>query len=671
MKYRATPNSLPAVRAILIAWLAAGIASPAAAQAPPAKPGQGGTAVADLSSLDLESLLNLKVTTASKVTEKLSQAPGVISVVTKDELRRFGGITLREVLERVTGLSGTSTYFTDRSLVAVRGNQTRIDGGHILILINGRPTREILQGGIVSDLMESFPLSALERIEVIRGPGSVLYGSNAFSGVINLITQKASGQRLTLTGFGGEKGARGGAAQAMFTRGDLEVFAAGQFRQKPDWGIPYRYRNPATGAVAAQNVNIQDHGPGAYLGVNYKGLSFMSSLTEWKSSYFVRGTVGENQWRRGFADLGYTLKPRDNWDMGFNLTYTRNTLRASAFPAIRRDSTDVVGEWTNSVELGSKDRVTFGTLFNHIQGRELYYLANPNLTISRGSRPGGALYAQWDHQLLSSVKLIGGLQAIKFGDIDLSVVPRGGVVWNPSEHLYVKGLYSEAFRAPSINETRLDHPTGLKGNRSLRPEKVGTLDIGIGYQSENVQAGVNYFRSRLADTIGVVLVDPSVSLRRYSNLGAANFQGVEMEGKYYFRKNLLLMGSVMYQANDDGAGKSNVTPVSNWGLKAGASYETGGLTMSLFENYQGPLARLNSVNPPVQAYHLVTARVRYDLSKHMRSDSKHGYAFFVHADNLANRQVWLPDWGGAPGDTIPVHRGRTVYFGLEVTLKGE
>src|ERR1700726_4938553 len=125
----------------------------------------------DLGSLDLESLLSTKVITASKFSENLADAPGIISVISQDDLRRFGGTTLEEVLERVAGLSLASAYFTDRSLIAARGDQTKINGGHILFLINGRPTREILEGGLISDLLEAFPVNVLERIEVIKGPG--------------------------------------------------------------------------------------------------------------------------------------------------------------------------------------------------------------------------------------------------------------------------------------------------------------------------------------------------------------------------------------------------------------------------------------------------------------------------------------------------------------------
>src|SRR5262245_53576408 len=114
----------------------------------PNQPPQGrcveGRRVSDLFNVDLEALLNTPIVTASRFSEPESDAPGAISVVSRDEIGRFGGTTLHDVLERVPGLSGTTAYFTDRSMVAARGDQTKIDGGHILLLINGRPTREIL-----------------------------------------------------------------------------------------------------------------------------------------------------------------------------------------------------------------------------------------------------------------------------------------------------------------------------------------------------------------------------------------------------------------------------------------------------------------------------------------------------------------------------------------------
>jgi len=626
----------------------------------------------DLAAKELQSLMDVKVITASKFPEKMADAPGIVTVVRQDELRRFGAITLREVLERVAGLMGGSTYFTDRSVIAVGGDQARIDGGHILFLINGRPTREILQGGIISDLLESFPITVLERIEVIRGPGSVLYGSNAFSGVVNLITKKAEGTTLAITAMGAGAGGRAGSGLLTFERGSLNIVGGAQFHQRPDWSTAYYARDQASGVVSKETIHIQDHGPGAYLGVNYKGLRMMGSFTEWKDSTFVVGVVGENLWRRGFANLGYDLKVRPWWEMSFDLTYTRNKLHSAAFAEIDRDSHEVLAEWTNSVKLSRRDRVTFGTLFNHQSGREMVWVLHPNLVISKGSRPGGAIYAQLDHQLLDTVKVIGGFQANKIGDLAWKIVPRAGVIWSPTLHVAVKALYSEAFRAPSINENFLNHP-GLRGDRALDPETVGTVDLSVSYQGNRIYGSASYYHSTQADIIVVPAPDPVTGLRTYTNLGEARFQGGVVEGKYYFKKNFFFAGSALYQANHDDLGNHNITPIANWGAKAGLSYEAAnGFSASAFDNYQGPAGYgAGGLNPAPRAYHLPSARVRFDLARHLPVNSKAGWALFAYGDNLTNRQVWMPEWGGNPGDSIPVFRGRTVYFGLEMTLRGE
>jgi len=639
----------------------------------PAPPSAGGR---DLGALDLESLLSTKVITASKFSENLADAPGIISVISQDELRRFGGMTLQEVLQRVPGLSLTSAYFTDRSLVAARGDQTKINGGHILFLINGRPTREVLEGGLISDLLEAFPVNALEKIEVIKGPGSVLYGSNAFSAVVNLITKKAETNGLAISGFGGEKGAKGNAGQVMIKRGDFSLFGAGQFHQKPTWNTSYRLPVSLIGDPLAppvplvQPMSLEDRGDGAYLGANYKNLAFMSSFTEWHAPSFVRGSIASNKWRRGFADLGYTLKPTGDWDMSFNATYTRNTFDNFGYPSIGRDSQELVLEWTNSVTLNSRNRLTFGSLFNHIEGQETYFGIDPPIQISDGSRPGGAFYAQWDHQLVDTVKLVGGFQFNKIDGTSVNVVPRVGAIWNPTSHVGVKALYSGAFRAPSINETTLNHP-GLQGTPGLRPEKVGTLDLSVSYQANRFQGALTYFHSRQTDSI---IIDTRPVRWVYLNLGEATFQGFELEGKYYLRKSLFLTGSASYQANQDGNGNHNITPIPNFGAKAGLSYRAeNGLTLSIFDNYQGSINGFTNttVNPAPSAYHLLSSHVRYDLSRYLGSKDKGGIALFAHAENLADRQVWLPDWGNNSGDTMPVNRGRTVYFGIEFALGKE
>jgi outer membrane receptor protein involved in Fe transport len=646
--------------AICAVWLATAAAD-CFAQQQPAPPAP------DPFAMDINSLFNTTVTTASKFPEKLSDAAGVVSVVTQDELTRFGGTTLLEVLERVAGLNVSTTFLGDSSLITIRGDQTRANAGHILILINGRPVREILEGGVSSDILESFPIDTLERIEVVKGPGSVLYGSDAFSGVINLITKKAKGNEVLATAAGGAAGESALTERILFEKGALNIVEGGQYHDWPRWNITETAIDAAA-AVSRQNAILRDDGIGGYLGINYKGLGFMTSYTGQEAPSYVRGIVGDTRLKRGFANLGYALQASAKWKMTFDSTYSRSVMNAPDYPTIHRDSYEADLEWTNFITLSSRDKLTFGTVYNHIEGLETYFGVTPSLIDAKGSRNAGEAYIQYERKLTDTWKLIGGVQANKIGAIAVNAVPRGGVLWNPSDHFTAKVLYGGAYNAPSLDETLLNHP-GLKGNPNLTPEKVGTLDAQLAYQSNRVQASVDYFNSRQNDLIiqnGAVF--PAVY---YNDPIPVHFQGGEAEAKYYLKHEWFLTGSALYQVNDSGSGAKNLSPSPAMVAKAGLSYKSSkGDVASLFDAWQSHISGYEStLNPPADAFHSVSAHVRYDLSRRWLKSENHGVALFLNADDLLNKPVWLPALGSGAANTIPVTRGRTAMFGVEVWQK--
>jgi outer membrane receptor for ferrienterochelin and colicin len=618
--------------------------------------------------MDLDSLLNTKVTTASKFSEKLSDAAGIVTVVTQDELQRFGGTTLLEVLERVAGLNVTSTFLADSSLIAIRGDQTRANGGHILILINGRPVREILEGGVISDLLESFPINTLERIEVVKGPGSVLYGSDAFSGVINLITKKAEGKDFRVSASAGAAGEQSVTESGMYQKGALSIVEGGQYHNWPRWNITEKAIG-ISGALGNQNDVLRNDGTGGFLGINYKGWTFMSAYTEQEAPSYVRGIVGDTRLKRGFSDVGYALKATDKWDMTFNGTYTRSVMDAPDYPTIHRDSYQALLEWTNFITLSANDRLTFGTSYNHIAGTETYFGVTPNLLDAKGDRNGAEGYIEYERKLTDDLKLIGGVQVNKIGAIPVNAVPRGGVIWNPSNHWTMKVLYGGAYNAPSLDENLLNHP-GLHGNPNLVAEQVGTLDAQVSFQSNHMQASLDYFHSRQIDLIiqnGAVV--PAVY---YNDPTAVHFQGGEAEGKYYVKHDIFLLGSILYQLNDSGTGAKNLSPSPGVVAKAGASYRSEtGTTFSVFDAYQDQVVGYQSTyNPPAVGFNSISVHARYDLSKRWWKESSRGFALFLNGDDLLNKQIWLPAIGsGGQANTIPVVRGRTVFFGVEVWQK--
>jgi outer membrane receptor protein involved in Fe transport len=311
--------------------------------------------------------------------------------------------------------------------------------------------------------------------------------------------------------------------------------------------------------------------------------------------------------------------------------------------------------------------LTFGTVVNHIRGTEMYTGVQPALMVEDGQRWGSGIYIQHEHKLTDDLKLIGGLQANKIGSLAPNVVPRGGVLWNPAAHFSLKALYGGAFRAPSLDESGLTHP-GLRGNPNLVPEKVGTLDLQVSYRNNRVEASADYFHSRETE---LIFEDGSVRPALYYNLSApATFQGIDSEGKYYVGRHWFLMESVLYQANHDEA-IANLSAIPSLGAKAGVSYKAeNGADVSVFDAYQGHLGGYAAaVNPRPEAFHSVSAHVRFDLTKRWLKSGAPGVALFVHGDDLANHQVWLPALGTNSANTIPVVRGRTVYFGVEVWRK--
>ena len=636
-------------------------------QQPPSPPSGATGGAGSASGIDLESLLDTKVTTASKFQEKLSDAAGVVTVVTQDELKRFGGTTLLEVLERVPGLNVSSTFLADSSLVAVRGDQTRANAGHILILINGRPVREILEGGVSSDILQSFPINTLERIEVVKGPGSVLYGSDAFSGVINLITKKAEGKDFRVSAAGGAAGEGAVTEDLMYQQGALSIVEGGESHKWPRWDITDRAL-AASGSVTAQNAVLRDDGTGGYMGINYKGLSFMSSYTAQEAPSFVRGIVGDTRLKRGSGDLGYAVQASSKWKMTFNGTYSRSVMDAPDYPTIHRDSYEGDLEWTNFITLSENDRLTFGAVYNHIDGLETFFGVTPNLIDAKGERNSGEGYVQLEHKLSAKLKLIGGVQANKIGKIAMNAVPRGGVIWNPSSHVTAKVLYGGAYNAPSLDETLLNHP-GLKGNPDLTPEKVGTFDAQVSYQSNLFEASIDYFYSRQTDLIiqnGAVF--PAVY---YNDPVPLHFQGGEAEGKYYMTRNWFLLGSFLYVNNDSGTGAKDLSPSPSFVNKGGMGYMSlSGVAFSAFDAYQSQIDGFTAaLNPGASSFHSVSAHARYDLSKRWLKNDARGFALFVNADDLTNTPVWLPALGSGTANTIPVNRGRTVLFGVEVWQK--
>ena len=156
---------------------------------------------------------------------------------------------------------------------------------HVLLLINGRPVREVQEGGIKTAILQAFPIDAIDRIEVVKGPGSVLYGSEAFAGVINIITIEPVRDGLSVGALGGMDAAYGTAGTATIKNNGFGMVLAGKYLKQSDWQTPYTFQNGAN--TFAISHTIPSRAAGTYLGAQYKNLTVTATADQSVSSYFI------------------------------------------------------------------------------------------------------------------------------------------------------------------------------------------------------------------------------------------------------------------------------------------------------------------------------------------------------------------------------------------------
>ncbi len=141
--------------------------------------------------MSLSELMNLEITTAGKKAEKISEIPASVIIITRDDIRRYGYQSLEEVLENVPGIYKHDDYNLEGPNFGVRGFWTNQYNKNIILMVNGVSQREDNFGWNWISMI-NIPVEAIDRVEVVRGPMSVIYGNGAFFGAINIITNEIS-----------------------------------------------------------------------------------------------------------------------------------------------------------------------------------------------------------------------------------------------------------------------------------------------------------------------------------------------------------------------------------------------------------------------------------------------------------------------------------------------
>jgi len=401
----------------------------------------------DLLNLSVEDLMDVEVVTASKKSEQIWDAPGVISVVTKEEIRMFGARNLFDILNRMPSIYGIGSYMFPQNAVSVRGDMLSHVSNHILILINGRPVRESLLGGLNYSVLTGFPIEMIERIELVRGPGSVLYGTSAYTGVINIITKKGDEPGIGIAMEGGSHGYYKSSLFGGANGEDFKFYSAGNWSNRDGWNFS---------AIDEKGIDNsidwgQDSGSvAAYL--EYGGFSFNLFWARQKVDHFGKAPIWSLPGHtlmtdRLFTDLGHTIDINDDWRISSHLGLNYNNILYESRNA-ERESKDYLGEITLLGKLSDDLNLLAGIVGERQSGPDLIRSSIPKYT----RRPLGA-YAQLDYKPIERLKVFGGTQLIRPQKGDSDMITRVGAIFEFTPNLGMKLLRGEAFRAPYAIET--------------------------------------------------------------------------------------------------------------------------------------------------------------------------------------------------------------------------
>ncbi len=539
----------------------------------------------DLRDLSLEELMQIEVPTvvgASKRAQKVTDAPSAVTIVTADEIRKFGHRTLADILRSVRGLY--VSYDRTYGYIGVRGfNRPGDFGGRVLLLVDGHRLNEPLFDSAFNMTDFLLDVDLIDHVEVVRGPGSVLYGNNAFFAVVNVVSRNGAGigglEAAVSAGSYDTYQGRATVGKSFANGVDVMLSATGYGSH----GSP-RVRVPgfeATDGDAAMNFDADEYWS-TYGSARWRGFSIAGGyIRRQKDSPNVPFGTRFNDRRqhpidsRGYVSLGWD-GILGAWSSTVRTYYDYYGLEVD-YPFVPDDAADPAqttvnrerdrAQWIGlegqvSRSLFEKHRLTFGTELRYDFDLQLQsWDDQPFSAVSKldttAHREG--VFAQGEIAVLDRLTLVVGGRYDHYSEFGDTLNPRAALIYRPMDTMSLKLLYGHAYRAPSVFERDYVNPDS-KANPDLKAERIQTLEgVYEHYLPANVRVSASGFWTR-AKGLATQTTDPSDGKLVYSNADDAETKGIELESEYRPAGGWLARASYTLQRTED---SNTGTRVSN------------------------------------------------------------------------------------------------------------
>ncbi len=561
--------------------------------------------------MSLEELGQIRVTTlATGTATPLDKAAAVATVITEEDIIAMGARDIEEVLETVPGMHISRSPIDYTPKYNIRGI-TSSYGAQTLILINGIPISSLYLG-TPSLVWAGMPIKAIKKIEVIRGPGSALYGADAFAGVINITTKSADDIPKGEAGFSSGSfntksawlsyGNRNTPIDIGFTleytetegfkeiiEADTQTFfdtitttdaslAPGETNtgkqmidmrlelSQKEWVFHLGYQgrdHVETGAGVAEALHpaseFSSDRINADFTYNFNNLADNLKVKTTVSYYYNDQQVEKDNilfpgGTNAFYPIGTFLdEPLFPNGMIGNPEFREEQARFnldSEYNGIKQHIIRAgVGYFWGDIYETTEQKNFFADLTPRPSGTE-EVADTAEVFLPEKHRTNTSLYIQDEWLFAENWALTSGLRYDDYSDFGDTVNPRLALVWATTDSITTKLLYGRAFRAPTINELFVtSNPVNL-GDEDLDPERIDTYELALSQQaSSKLRYSVNIFHYEIDGLIS--LVDIGGGAKQWQNTGDINGNGLEFELDYEISKQLRVLGNYAYQKTEE------------------------------------------------------------------------------------------------------------------------
>lgn len=431
------------------------------------------------------------VVTAARYEQSMEEASSVISVITAKDIARSGAQTLADVLRLAAGIDVRTRYgnVETQKHVDIRGLGGSSEAHRVLLLFNGIPMNWITHGNFKAD--ESIALNMIKRIEIIRGPGSAMYGANAFNGVINIIMKdKDDVKNAELIVYGGN---------------DKTKKVEGIVATHGNWGdvlISGRhYDTLGARVVTDHDAKKVDN---VYMRVTSYGWDLTGGLgnSNIESPGWLANKSLENFTNKEdrFLAAKYNYKLNEKMDVIPQIYIRKNNnsiMLNKNYMFLDEHSLGGSVQYNYVVS----DRNTLIAGFEY-KNDEAFY---PGQWVGKKREYTYAGFVQEEYRPITPLSVTLGARYDKNSLYSAVVSPRVAAAYKLRRNIIIKSDYGSAYRAPTFYELYTVIPVGtcwLDGNSELRPEKTNSLNVEVLHQVSGVwQYRLAGFRNRIRDMI--------------------------------------------------------------------------------------------------------------------------------------------------------------------------